>query len=139
MNDIKFRVWFCESKLMSSPVSIEELLFEDGHYFDWRGIKDFGQSVVIMQYTGLTDKNGVEIYEGDILHIPATTLPKGEGGYVQSEHNYLVSWDKLTDGTYAESYYSGFRLPIGNATFSDIEVIGNIHENQELVEADNAK
>lgn len=93
------------------------------------------------QQTGLKDKkrtekypDGQEIYEGDIVYIPATTVPEGQGGYVQNERNHVVSWARLTDGMYAESYYSGFELPMGDATFGDIEIIGNVHENPELLE-----
>ena len=63
----------------------------------------------IMQYTGLKDKNGKEIYEGDILEV-----------YGGECINYLV-----------ESLYSIFYDRIN--TELEYEIIGNIHENPELL------
>ena len=77
--------------------------------------------VYTRQYTGLKDKNGVEIYEGDKLLI------NGLSDYINTE--YVVEWG-----------FSGFRVMgkqnIQNQSFPNvtfIEVIGNIHENQELI------
>jgi hypothetical protein len=58
MREIKFRAWHKESK---------EMFYDGGrHVFQW---KHDGQPVIIEQFTGLLDKNGKEIYEGDILMI----------------------------------------------------------------------
>jgi len=74
----------------------------------------------LMQYTGLTDKNGVEIYEGDIVKttIIEDVLPSGETSeYIETK---IVEWDKEQAGfAFAEDSY---------------EVIGNIYENPELLE-----
>jgi hypothetical protein len=81
---------------------------------------------VLMQYTGLRDKNGKEIYEGDILH---------DCGVLHGA-DYQVKWDVSffagcdTD-IHRKMFLRGFR-------FKDCEVIGNIYENPELIE-DGAK
>lgn len=72
--------------------------------------------VIFMQYTGLKDKNGVEIYEGDLLGHQSRNM-KVTG--VKGVHE--VEWDGNT---------ARFGLPQPLAEF---EVIGNIYENPELL------
>lgn len=79
---------------------------------------------VLMQYTGLKDKNGVEIYEGDILLIYDTN-PVNDN--VENEISH-VHWSTERAG-YVISNYSGE----GFDNHGDVEVIGNIHKNPELL------
>lgn len=77
--------------------------------------KDF---YVVMQFTGLKDKNGKEIYEGDILRWRLGT--------------HLVEWISIGDG----ADFSGWIMP-GQAGYQEdtsvVEVIGNVHENPDLL------
>jgi uncharacterized phage protein (TIGR01671 family) len=75
---------------------------------------------VVMQYTGLKDKNGREIYDGDIL--------RGFGGLVE------CYWDEGADGCYGGSEFRQHRAFRGVVRSTDCEVIGNIYESPELLE-----
>jgi len=95
---------------------------------------DYSNEYELMQFTGLKDKNGKEIYEGDILAI------KFFPAYVER-----ISWEGYPDAI-AEIFWdlSGFRLhakggkDLRYADFCDInydetEIIGNIYKNPELL------
>lgn len=87
----------------------------------------------IGQFTGLYDKNGKEIYEGDILKWDKYDTSK----HFQIEYNH---------GGFGYWYYGEFYLLGGNTNFSfkpfnkdkDFEIIGNIYDNPELL-SDNKK
>lgn len=82
------------------------------------------------QYTGLNDKNGKRIWEGDIVRYAERRLG---GEYVSVVHP--VTFDE--GGFCAHHYFLNNWLRNGlggNTKLEDIEVIGNIHDNQELLE-----
>jgi uncharacterized phage protein (TIGR01671 family) len=133
MREIKFRYWDLEYKhWVELPCLIGDYQansyrtygdpfplssFMHGEYQE--RLKD--GLLVIQQYTGLKDKNGKEVYEGDIIAIRDTTL----------NFNVMVEWKSI--GWSAET-------PNGNNAFiwmdlyERFEVIGNIFENRELLE-----
>lgn len=125
---IKFRAWDKEEKKMHKVKTIE---------FSRRGAriihlaevnsngkgdhKRWHSSVELMQSTGLKDKNGVEIYEGDIVKNVYDEI-------------YLVKW--LDAGFYLEERYNG-GFDYSELHFGDNKkIISNIYENPELLEGD---
>ena len=141
MRELKFRAWHKEQKKMYPAEELgrdQMTLMPDGRGFanisgesTHLSAIDDGRKMIPLQYTGLKDKNGKEIYEGDIVNIPA-----------QWWHN---NWSPRSDKRESPIYNEEVREPIGNNLFSsgdwtveadDCEVIGNIYENPELLKED---
>lgn len=102
MREIKFRLWNEEEKYMQDPKSIYSMV----EYYD---IID--PEAIIMQFTGIKDKNNIEIYEGDIV------VKFEEIGFISYKHSYFVMNTKNGDSIISKN----------------VEVIGNIYQNKELL------
>lgn len=94
----------------------------------------------IGQFTGLHDKNGKEVYEGDILLLPANTKVKAyeKGDFVEDKfvQRFAVVWAKQCQGYgLCQPYEAKFEAPyvVGMAAVDRMFVIGNIHDNPELL------
>jgi uncharacterized phage protein (TIGR01671 family) len=108
MREIKFRVW--------EDYRLKEI---DFYWFEGRGyreMEDVPRDCILMQYTGLKDKNGKEIYEGDI--------------YVE-----FFGKNASRPCVVCEISVSSWILEENkcNSPMSSVEVIGNIYENPELI------
>ena len=79
----------------------------------------------VSQWTGLLDKNDVEIYEGDIVKF----IPSGEYGKVTTfgkSQNLGIEWENSKTAFFTPMFYL--------CCESELEIIGNIYENPELLE-----
>ena len=126
--EIKFRAWDKEKKKMVFS-DIQELLqglLTNGSDNPLALLNyNQGWEIELMQYTGLKDKNGKEIYEGDIVKYQSVTR-----GIIIT----LVTWDESNSGFIPFSTGHYFQGRSYMQMFGDkIEIIGNIYENPELV------
>ena len=122
MREIKFRAWHPFAKVM---VKFDLPMIATGHLAAYcgGGRFDFDWSIDdVEQYTGLLDKNGVEIYEGDVVD--------GKGEYSTRLPQPVIWWDT---GWYAGRIEEGRRCVTSLSAIEQPEVIGNIHQNPELV------
>jgi len=140
LREIKFRAWYgtdipaWKPKGMVYDPSLyqSELSYSNYGKEYWahlnnviEKLKDVG---ILMQYTGLKDKNGKEIYEGDVVRIEETYI----GDSIIAKHNASIIFD-----------LGSFNVNHSNACFDTLavnhiywEVIGNIYENPELLNKD---
>jgi uncharacterized phage protein (TIGR01671 family) len=138
MRDIRFRAW---DKVNNKMLSHKDML--DGSWDNWPtlffAITD-NDIYIPMQFTGLHDKNGKEIYEGDILkgiftpEPPASfhgNFPKSYGILVEvifDDASFLFK--NLWKGKLSRAWE---RKRLTDNRIDEIEIIGNIYENPELV------
>jgi len=121
VREIKFRAWDKRVEGMSTSGNL---------MLDLNGVKywQFGFAVpdpvkqddfILMQYTELKDKNGKEIYEGDIIRKEVTRTPSV--GYIEG----IV--------TFAGGMYLICETPAGWPSPECLEIIGNVYQNPELL------
>jgi len=103
-------------------ISKTEVASDEYYIFGKRGEHCLINPSTVGQYTGLTDKNGKKIFDGNIIQ----SLETKETAVVQwfPEHSAFIVWCKSSNEL-------GF---LYECTKSNIEVIGNIHDNPELLE-----
>lgn len=125
MREIKFRCWVGGEMTYGIPLSIMGNQSEGINTLDdFFKACDDDVGTKIMQYTGLKDKNGKEIYEGDIVEVTCI------GSYGEEKWTHKVEYDNELARFSPFSYYHG-SLEVGEEEF---EVIGNIYENADLLD-----
>jgi len=120
MREIKFRAWYKVEKVMESPMTLKEMIAmvpgPDLNLDDYE----------IMQFTGLHDKNGTEIYEGDIVRYKCIS------GNNEWDDIYPIKWDRVWR---FGPFYLGLNMPgvCRSDNQPNLEVIGNIYQHPELI------
>ena len=139
MREHKYRAWDTTRKKMYSANELgadQETLSVDGRGFvnvsgTSTRLSQFHAHLLPLEYTGLKDKNGIEIYEGDIILIHHTH-PKWKG----KESKWKVtteetSWGYAFDWEHISGYECSTHVMRDNPC--NYEVIGNIYENKDLM------
>ncbi|MDT2429226.1 YopX family protein [Enterococcus avium] len=130
----KFRAWWIQDEVMTHIDTLEFLQggirVSDGCWHE----KFLGDEVILMQSTGLKDKNGVEIFEGDVVKVS-----------VHNGFDYLddevcsVQQSRFHSGLVCINPNNDMECRIFNQDVLEdyqYEVIGNIYENPELLEVE---
>lgn len=126
----KFRAWDRTRNEMNYRVMVGNCDTDDENWTcpiiwieekkDWLHFDDYE---CIMQSTGLVDKEGTEVFEGDILHHQ-----------IQTEYTFIVKYDKDKGRWYGDGLSRTYRIDITKEFLPYYKVIGNIYENPKLLE-----
>jgi len=133
MRPIKFRAWDKQEKEMGKVMYLNLSEYSTDHILKTKSHPNFynqtSENVVFMQFTGLLDKNGIEIFEGDIVKLII-------------QHQSIVNNSSLeieiSQVEFSPSYFRlrGSILGAGSLISENIEIIGNIYETPELLKGE---
>jgi len=151
MREIKFRAWvYDEEKEGNKMVNVIGIFFKGNRFIPYRVIIDEEEKVwllpnsELMQFTGLKDSKGKEIYEGDIVRFYEQGYDPNEPDEERIEPEtttVFIYWNENGKCLAIDWGYEDGRIaPVGwgyvyirNSLFNYHEVIGNIYENPELL------
>lgn len=128
--EIKFRAWDKKNRDFDDDclrMTLDGDRIEDDDYGNQRNKK---RDVILLQYTGIKDMNGKEIYEGDIVkrHCACGNCDNCWTGEIFYRNCSLVFRD------YNEEVDTPIEMYAMNGDLAQLEVLGNIYENPELLE-----
>lgn len=134
MKEIKFRAWDKENKKMFgvSGYFMDMGIEKRKYMLERHGGKEDGDITInksfdevdLMQFTGLKDKNGKEIYEGDILRTNG----------IDGKCLWVIEWEESSYVYgFSPNHIGGKYSSVHNHAWEEGEVIGNIYETPELL------
>ena len=137
MREHRYRAWDTVKKVMYSAEELgqdQETLSVDGRGFvnvsgDSTRLSRFHTHLLPLEYTGLKGKNGKEIYEGDIVQASSLNLAEC---YICRWNEDFASFE--FEGKYKNRLDDWVECELGGGSYNNIEVIGNIYENKELLD-----
>lgn len=118
IREIKFRAWAFGGMGDSFNPFDPEFLSTGG---------TFDKDTIFMQFTGLLDKNGKEIFEGDLFQV-ANNVIYVIKYFVESENNFEKAY-----GCFCLTVPEKITIPIDEWAIKNGQIIGNIYENPELL------
>jgi len=128
MKNLKFRAWDIYFKKMFDVKRLEWLSSGDMNVVLNDKEESYSDGCELMQFTGLLDKQGKEIYEGDIVKCEyqegVAIVKFGKGYQGEPADGMYPYWGWYVDGWFDQYAFNG----------DEVEVIGNIYENPELLE-----
>lgn len=129
--EIKFRAWIDDKMILPEYADWEDFFInvdgdvskcvETGTYELFRSEKRI-ENVILMQFTGLKDKNGKDVFEGDLV-----------GLFNNKNGLFTVEFKNQYVGGWVLTYPNEQDVSLGARESKEIEVIGTIHENPELL------
>mgnify|MGYP003456622506 CR=1 FL=1 len=122
---IKFRAWTGKRMLTIDPLERKGTLSDLVEDESWK----------VMQFTGLTDRNGVEIYEGDICNVRIMEKSHISDKWRICEVLWGATHQWILRGYYTGKSSGGDHYGIRFSEAIEIEILGNIYEQPELLEA----
>jgi len=120
MREIKFKFWLGSIKKMTNEHDISEIC---------EVITEFTEDIIPLQYTGLKDKNGKEIYEGYILKADNENFV-----HVIKYYSEFMSFVMVKNNVESDWFHGGNNDYFSDDIKTNYKVIGNIYENPELLE-----
>jgi len=141
MREHKYKAWNTVKKVMYSAKELgadQETLSVDGRGFSNTRLSEFHTHLLPLEYTGLKDKNEVEIYEGDIIETVSelmTNFGETPTGKYQTTH-LSIEYDEARAQFKERDLITKYLKPLGlsqHIVSQYSEVIGTIYENPELL------